>query len=237
MRLDDAELIRREYATETGLSARAAIYGGVYGRHAVDVAFEAVRDVAPSRVLEVGCGWGEFAARVARELGARVYALDLSERMVALARERGVDACVGDVQELSFADAEFDCAVANWILYHVPDLDRALAELARVLRAGGRLVATTNGFRHLAELWSLVGRDRARECLRFFAENGEESLRRHFARVERRDVVGPVTFADSAAVRGYIAASVAHKHLADRVPEFEGRLRATRVNTVFLAET
>ena len=59
--------------------------------------------------------------------------------MVELARARGVDARVGDVQELPFADGAFDCVVAAWMLYHVPDLDRgarrARARAAR--RAAG----------------------------------------------------------------------------------------------------
>jgi SAM-dependent methyltransferase len=237
VRLDDPEVVRREYATEAGLRARASAYAGLRGPDAAEVAFEAVREAAPGRVLEVGCGWGWFAERLASELGADVVAVDQSERMVELARERGVEARVGDVQALAFGDAEFDVAVANWMLYHVADLDRALAELARVLRPGGRLVAATNGLRHLHELWSLVGRDRASEPVRFFAEAGEESLLRHFARVERRDVEGPVTFATRDDVRGYIASSVAHKHLADLVPELDGPLVATRVNAIFVAET
>jgi ubiquinone/menaquinone biosynthesis C-methylase UbiE len=132
-------------------------------------------------VLEVGCGWGELAQRVADELGAQVVAVDSSPRMVELARERGVDAQVADVQELPFDNGTFDCVAANWMLYHVSDLNRGLAEIARVLRSGGRLVAATNGLQHLAELWSLVGRDRAAEPSRFFAENGESWLRAHFS--------------------------------------------------------
>ncbi len=44
---------------------------------------------------------------------------------------------VGDVQSLPFADAGFDCVIASWMLYHVPDLDLGVSEIARVLRAGG----------------------------------------------------------------------------------------------------
>ena len=237
MRLDDPEVVRREYATGDGRMARASAYRGLRGADAAEVALDAVREAAPERVLEVGCGWGWFAERVASELGAEVVAIDQSPRMVELARARGVDARVADVQELPFAPGEFDVAVANWMLYHVRDLDRALAELARVLRAGGRLVAATNGLQHLHELWALVGRDRAFEPVRFFAETGEEPLRKHFARVERRDVIGPVTFESRAEVQGYIASSVAHKELAERVPPFDGPLVATRVNAIFVAET
>jgi len=234
--LDDPEVVQREYATEAGLVSRASVYKGVAGPSARELALAAVCEAHPMRVLEVGCGWGEFAARIASELGAEVVAIDLSPRMVELARERDVDARVGDIQELPFGDDEFDCAVANWMLYHVADLDRGLSELARVLRPGGRLVAATNGLDHLGELWALVGRNRRDEPTRFFSETAEEPLRRHFASVERRDVVGSVTFADRDAVRGYIASSVAHKQLADRVPELDGPLVATRSNAIFIAE-
>ena len=64
--------------------------------------------------------------------------------MVELAKERGLDARLGDVQNLDFPDAGFDAVVAAWMLYHVPDLDRALGECARVLRPGGTFLAVTN---------------------------------------------------------------------------------------------
>jgi SAM-dependent methyltransferase len=236
LRLDDPQLVRDEYASEDGLRARAAVYQGISGPDARDLVFAAIAEAAPRRVLEVGCGWGELAARIADELAADVVAVDLSPRMVELARERGVDARVADAQWLPFADAEFDCVTANWMLYHVSDLDGALAEFGRVLRPGGRLVAATNSLRHLDELWSLVGRNRADEPVRFFAETAAPYLRRHFATVERRDFEDEMEFRDAAAVRGYVASSVAHKHLADHVPAFDGPLTASRRNCVFIAE-
>jgi ubiquinone/menaquinone biosynthesis C-methylase UbiE len=155
--------------------------------------------------------------------------------MVELACAQGVDARVGDVQELPFADGAFDCVVANWMLYHVPDVDLGLAEIARVLKPGGRLVAATSGQHHLGELWTLVGRDRTTEPARFHSENGEAMLRPHFAHVERNDVEGSVTFADADSARAYVTSSVAHKHLADRMPDLDGPLVATRRNTIFVA--
>jgi SAM-dependent methyltransferase len=235
LRLDDPQVVRAEYATEAGLRARVSAYEHTSGPDAREAAFAAVAEASPRRVLDVGCGWGEFAERIARDLAADVVAVDQSPRMVELARGRGVDARVGDATRLPFDEGSFDCAIANWMLYHVQELDRAIGELARVLTPHGRLVAATNSLRHLEELWSLVGRDRATEPPRFFAETGEEALRRHFPRVERRDVTGEVLF-DAAAARGYIAASVAHKHLAEHVPEFAGTLRATRRNTIFVAD-
>jgi len=195
-----------------------------------------VAEARPSRVLEVGCGRGELAERIVREVGAELVAVDMSERMVQLALARGVDARVGDVQELAFANASFDSAVAAWMLYHVPDLDRGLAELARVLRPGGRLVAVTNSRDSLAELWGQLG-SRGVRIHPFNAENGAQALSRQFARVERREARGTVTFADWDAAHEYVANSVSRADLADELPRFEGPLVCTRLTVVFVAET
>jgi SAM-dependent methyltransferase len=72
------------------------------------------------------------------------------------------------------------------MLYHVPDVDRALAEFARVLRPGGALVAVTNSETHNLELFELFGFRWAREGS-FSRENGEEYLHRHFEHVARID--------------------------------------------------
>jgi SAM-dependent methyltransferase len=148
-----------------------------------------LRSLAPlGEVIEVGGGQGELAERMQTELGARVTFLDQSERMAELARARGIESAqVGDVQALAFPDASFDVAVAAWMLYHVAELDRGLAELARVLRPGGRLVAVTNSVRHVEELRDLVGAGGSVLEGLFNSESGEESLARHFSRIERHD--------------------------------------------------
>jgi ubiquinone/menaquinone biosynthesis C-methylase UbiE len=235
-RLDDPELVRNEYADESRLAVRSTAWSTATGPNARDAAFQAVAEVAPRSVLEVGPGQGELAERIAREVGAPVVGVDQSERMVELTRARGVEALVGDVQELPFANASFDCALAAWMLYHVPDLDRGLAELARVLRPGGRLVAVTNSEWNLRELWGLVGSEPAGRYS-FSAENGAASLARHFARVERRDVEGTAVFPDRAAAYAYVSASVTRAELAERLPQFGGALVCTRRVAVFVAET
>jgi SAM-dependent methyltransferase len=234
-RTNDPEVVRNEYADESRFAVRAAAWSNATGPSPVEIAFEAVAEVAPARVLEVGCGRGELAERILREVGAGVVAVDQSERMVELTRARGVEATVGDVQELPFADASFDCAVAAWMLYHVPDVDRGLAELARVLRPGGRLVATTNAERNLPELWNMFGSEAWRQH-GFNAEGGEEQLRRHFATVERRDANGTITFEDWDAANRYVSNSVTRPDLAGRLPRFDGELVCARLATVFVAE-
>jgi ubiquinone/menaquinone biosynthesis C-methylase UbiE len=155
--------------------------------------------------------------------------------MVELTRGRGVEAIVGDVQELPFRDGVFDCAVAAWMLYHVPDLDRGLRELRRVLRPDGRLVAVTNSERTLPELWDLLG-DVGSRSDSFSAENGQWPLLRHFTVVERRDVHGTVTFPNWEAAYRYVSASPRWSYRADRLPHFDGSLVARRHVVVFVCE-
>lgn len=231
MSLHDPAVVRVEYEDETRLAARKRAHASGEGPDARDFVFDAIREVDPRRILEVGCGEGELAERMQSELDAEIVAIDQSERMVELTRARGVQAAVGDVQNIDVPDASFDCAVAAWMLYHPADLDRALAELARVLRPGGRLVASTNGTDHLAELFELVGVPPIRAT--FNADNASEALHRHFSQVERRDAHGWLVFPDTEAAQAYVDSMVV---LSGTVPPLDGPLRARRTPTIFIAE-
>lgn len=233
--LDDPELVREEYETEARLAARKAAYANAEGPNAPELVFAAIAAGRPSRYVEVGCGEGELAARVQQELGCEVVAIDQSERMVELTRARGVDARVGDVQDLRFGDGEFDCAVAAWMLYHVPDVGRALDELARVLEQRGRLIAVTNYSDHLRELKELVGSEHSTSWS-FRGEEAEGLLRRRFASVERIEAGGTVTFPDRDAVSAYVRASPALFGVEPEVPELEEPLVVRRRPVVFVAE-
>ena len=231
MRLDDPEVVRSEYATDERFRRRSVYEWAVYeGPDPREHALVALLEVRPRRILDAGCGTGEFAERAASVLGAEVVGLDQSERMVELTRARGLEAHAGDVQRLPFRDGEFDAASANWMLYHLPDLDRGLSELARVLRPGGRLVALLNDEEHLLELW---GRDELA-----FADRCEEGLRRTFARVERRHVRGAATFATREALRAYLAAfEMLHgRDETGRADELPVPLRVRCHNAVLVAD-
>jgi SAM-dependent methyltransferase len=233
--LHDPSAVRDEYSSEAGLLARRAAYEHAEGPNAPEMVFDAVAEVCPQNYLEVGCGPGELAARVQETLGADVIAIDISPRMVELARRGGVDAREGDVKRLPFGDGEFDCAVAAWMLYHVAAVEPALDELARVLRPGGRLVAVTNGLDHLCELRELLGLP-PRTRTTFSRENGAELLRPRFTRVDERDASGTVVFPDRIAVLAYVQASSSFFEGAIDVPEFVAPLVVRRTPVVFVAD-
>lgn len=99
------------------------------------------------RVLDVGCGPGHLAIRLAREHGLEVTGLDLDPAMIGRARanaERALGAerrpafVVGGVAALPFADASFDLVVSTLSMHHWSDAAAGQAEIGRVLRPGGR---------------------------------------------------------------------------------------------------
>jgi SAM-dependent methyltransferase len=236
LRLDDPSVVAGEYADEARLRRRAAAYTGeARDADARLPLVRAVVDPHPTRILEVGCGWGELAEWVGRETDAEVVALDLSPRMVELARERGVDARVGDVQNLPFVDGEFDVAIAAWMLYHVPELDRGVAELARVLRPGGRLVAATNSRFHLIELRELVGSGPSAST--FARENGEAVLGAHFAHVSRQDIDSTVEFGNRTELEDYVRASIVMSPFVANLPaNVDEPFFAAGASSVFIAD-
>jgi SAM-dependent methyltransferase len=231
--VNDAESVRAQYATEDKLETRRTVWHPTAdGRDPVEVAAAVIRASGPSRVLEVGCGTGAFAERLTGELShAEVVATDQSPRFAQLTAARGVDARVADVQDLPFEDASFDVVAALWMLYHVPDLDRGLAEVRRVLRPGGRFVAVTNGNEHTADLRREAGGEPL--VTQFSSENGEEALRRHFCEVHREDLATRAIFPDHAAAVAYLA--TLQDGFAWRLPEFEGPREYAGHVTVFVA--
>ena len=231
MKINDPTVVATEYASECGLLGRRDAYRYADGPDAPALAVDAVLEALPQRVLEVGCGPGEAAERIAMS-GAEIEALDISDRMVELTRARGVRARVGDVQELPFEAESFDAALAAWMLYHVPDVERGIAELARVLRHGGRLVVVTNRVAHLRELRELMGERFATH--NFSDENGPELLHRYFAQVEERDVGGWINFPDRAAVEAYVEASRS-LWARDLPADFEGPLSVRRAPVIYVA--
>jgi ubiquinone/menaquinone biosynthesis C-methylase UbiE len=101
-----------------------------------------------SRVLDVGCGYGADAADIAHRVGAgSVVGIDLSHTMIEEARRRtggrrlDLSFQVADAAELPFPDDTFDACRAEAVLEHLTNPGQAVAEMARVTRPGGRVVA------------------------------------------------------------------------------------------------
>lgn len=234
-RINSIELVRRDYSDPSRLDERFKAWREYHEPDMLSLILAAVAEEPVEQVLEVGCGDGRFSEQLRDELGVRVVALDFSPAMAARAALRGLDVQIGDIQHMPWPDGQFDAVVANWMLYHVPDLDRGLREIHRVLRPGGRLIASTMANGHMRELWDMVGDGSDAPELEFSTDNGTEVLRRHFGQVEQRSMAGHATFPDHAAAVAHIRTTLTRAHLADRLPWFDGPLRATTSNAMFVA--
>lgn len=207
-RWDQDYLLKDQYRDAANLSARAQLHTrfstNKQGWHAW--IFEQLDLPPDARLLELGCGpawlWKQNAARL--PAGWDITLSDFSPGMVAEAEQNLADLVESghsitfrqiDAQAIPFEDATFDAVIANHMLYHVPDRAKALAEISRVLKPGGRLYAATNGINHLKEIHELVKQfapqqyDEAETAFVrnvFTLENGADQIRSHLPHVTVR---------------------------------------------------
>jgi ubiquinone/menaquinone biosynthesis C-methylase UbiE len=213
VKLDDSKHVGQQYSDSSNLDARVRMH------ESFDVSrerwphwlFARLGLAEGERVLEIGCGtgnvWRDNAERIPE--GVSLTLTDLSPGMLEEARARldALDSHLefrqADAQSLPFADSSFDAALSSHMLYHVPDRGKALGELARVLRPGGRLMVTTYPWTHLLELRELVERlglagkmlPARRESHEFDLERAVDEIAAVLPveRVERRDSALRVT--------------------------------------------
>jgi SAM-dependent methyltransferase len=137
---NDYDSFAKAYTAE----AEANLINGYYERPAI---LDLAGDVAGRRILDAGCGSGPLFAAL-RERGAIVTGIDSSTGMLELARQRlGASATLhlADLgSPLPFADGAFDDVIASLVLHYLEDWTAPLAELRRVLMAGGRLIASVD---------------------------------------------------------------------------------------------
>jgi len=137
-------------------------------------------DLAGKRVLDIGCGKGRFA-RIIKERNptADVWGLDMSEEMLKHVPET-ILTRPGSMTELPFDDGSFDAAYATESLEHAVEIERAVAEMCRILKPGGRLVVIDKNAEH-------AGRLKTPEWEKWFRrEELEKLLRRHCRHVSSR---------------------------------------------------
>jgi SAM-dependent methyltransferase len=157
--------------------------------------------LAGKRVLDVGCGKGRFARALrAEEPAGEFWGLDLSEEMLRYVPP-GIHTRAGSMTELPFDDAFFDAAYATESLEHAVEIERAVAEICRVVKPGGRIAIIDKN----AEHW---GRLRTPEWERWFRPKELEGLlRRHCRQAASR----PISYWEDVAPDGLFVAWLAVK--------------------------
>ena len=138
--VNDYDSFAKAYTAET----EANLINGYYMRPAI---VNLAGDVTGRRILDAGCGSGPIAAAL-RDRGATVTGFDASAGMLELARRRlgpDADLHLADLASpLPFPDGAYDDVIAALVLHYLEDWTGPLAELRRVLRPGGRLIAAVD---------------------------------------------------------------------------------------------
>ena len=199
-KLTDQQYLKTEqYKDTTNLDARVAIHKGFstnpYGWYnwVFDILTKLPTD---AKILELGCGpaymWKECSNRI--PVGWDITLSDLSSGMLDSAWRnlvvtgRNYKFKEIDAQSIPFEDETFDAVIANFMLYHVPDRPKALHEIRRVLKPGGKLIAATAGINHMKEMMEYLQQVHVSKTWESYAnpftlESGLEQLRLVFSNV------------------------------------------------------
>lgn len=162
---DPESLKRGQYSSSDKLSARIRLHER-FSVSKVELHrwfFDRLLSLAPeeAKILEVGCGRGDLWQKNQERIpeGWQVTLSDLSGGMLADCSTFLGDELASrfvfqpfDVQTIPYPDSRFDIVIANMMLYHVPDRDKAIREIRRMLKPSGTLLAMTVGETHLQEL-------------------------------------------------------------------------------------
>jgi SAM-dependent methyltransferase len=207
------------YADDRHLRSRMSIYA--YAETAADQRWRtsAIRWDGTQVVADVGCGNGFDLRQIVPQGRCRhAIGIDLSAgmlRSVADLRQSGRLSLVqADAQRLPLPDRAVDVAMAMHMLYHVPDVPAAIAELRRVTKPGGTVLASTNSNSHLAEIAALLdqaisrqlgGPVPARRADSFTTQTGTALLSPVFTSVMLRTLDAPLLIPSAQPVITYVA--------------------------------
>jgi ubiquinone/menaquinone biosynthesis C-methylase UbiE len=221
---DQRYLKNDQYKDSSNLDARVAIHQrfstNPYGwmNWVFDRFLELPED---ARMLELGCGpgylWQENINRI--PAGWSITLSDLSSGMLDAAWRnlvvtgRAFQFKEIDAQSIPFDDETFDAVIANHMLYHVPDRPKAIAELKRALKPGGRLIATTVGENHMREMMGWYAQVHVSNIWQSFAnpftlENGTEQLKPYFPNVVLSRYEDNLEVTEVAPIMAYIRSGI-----------------------------
>jgi len=235
-RANDREIVNLQYNSSTNLNARQALHDG-YSTNKykwANWAFDKYSFKPNDRVVEFGCGngsiWANNREKIPKDI--KIILTDFSEGMLSTTKdnllgiEQIIDYSVMDIQNIKYEDGSFDCAIANHMLYHVPNRDLAISEVARILKADGTFYAATNSIYSMKGFKDLVGNfDSRLDYVSYFAakefgmENGEDQLAKHFHSVEKLIYEDSLHITEAEPLVDYVLSLEGHVNIDDIMTE------------------
>lgn len=218
------QALKDQYKTAENLIARGSLHS--YNINKTDWnnwCFSEMRIPDNARILELGCGTGDFWRKNWQNLKSdwNITLSDFSIGMINSTEESLEDINFSftykeiDAQDIPYENECFDIVIARHMLYLVPDIEKALSEIKRVLVKGGILYVTTNSHDAMAELNALVEKFDSKMELhnngmgdRFNMENGYLLLKKYFGEVKTEILQGKIIVDDAEAIVNYKSSTV-----------------------------
>lgn len=237
---DPDHLTRTQYRDSSNLDARIALHRR-FRTNPEDFHrwyFDRMQIPSHASILELGAGSAAFWVSNKERIpdGWRITLTDLSPGMLHSAGRALMDIDRPfifqevDIQAIPFQDGSFDAIIANHMLYHVPDRPRAISEVRRVLRPGGRFYAATNGPGHLREVRQMM-RDAGADVplegggASFGLDNGAEQLRASFENVTMVPFNSGLRVTDTKPLKAYFHSMKSMYALEDdQLLQIDGRI-------------
>ena len=163
--LNDKVVVKQQYATAKNLNTRISIHDK-YSTNKMGFGNWIVSNYRLEKgmsVLELGCGTGDMWRNRENLISTcnKLILSDFSDGMVATAKHNignydNVEYRIMDIQDIPYENETFDVVIANMMLYHVPDIEKGLSEVRRVLKRGGCFYCATYGEHGIIEYLSKI---------------------------------------------------------------------------------
>ncbi len=262
--MDNSSLILEQYADSKNFGARVELNRrfGTNPYKWTSWVFDQMVFAGNVRILELGCGtallWRSNLQRIPDD--SHIILSDFSEGMLKGAKNILNNALdkfefnVINAEQIPYSDDLFDIVIANHMLYHIPNLEKALSEISRVLKPNGTFYASTFGLNYMKELTELVSNfdNNIIFSLKplahaFGLENGGELLRKYFEEVKIMEYDDELEVTESEPLVNFILSTKARRFFKgskkDEFNEYimniiknEGKIKITTKSGLLIAQ-
>lgn len=216
--------VKEQYKSDKNLNLRSNLYS--YNINKIDWdewCFNQMEFPKNARILELGCGPGKLWSKNSKKIdkGLRITLSDFSKSMLKIAKDKLKDVDYDfiykeiNAEDIPYEDESFDIVIAQHMIYFVPNIEKALSEIKRVLSPNGKFYVTGNSCDSMRELNELVerfapniGLDNNGLSSRFSLEEGEKILKKYFNKVEVEILEGKIIVDDAKPVVSYKASTI-----------------------------
>lgn len=216
--------IKEQYKSDKNLNLRSNLHR--YNVNKVDWdkwCYNQMNFPKNARILELGCGvgklWNKNDDKIRKDLN--IVLSDFSNSMLKIAKDKLKEVDYEfeykkiNAEDIPYEDESFDIVIAQHMIYFVPNIEKALAEIKRILSPGGMLYITANSCESMVELNELtekfapnLGLDSNGFSNRFNLENGRVILEKYFSEIDVETLDGKIIVDDAKLVVSYKASTI-----------------------------